>query len=171
MRWRSNSSIALSKNCMHRRSWRCIGSAGMHFFIPAEEHLSPWFEWDTPPGGMFVWMRAKTGPEVPAINTSDLYHYAVDEKVAFRAEQRVRFRGTLTTAMRVNFTRSSPEVIAEGVRRLRRAVERYLTSNSRKSAGAPTKILVSWRPCECPHASRHRNKIDCRKSRLMLGAS
>ena len=103
----------------------------------AEEHLSPWFEWDTPPGGMFVWMRAKTGPEVPAINTNDLYHYAVDEKVAFVPSSVFDFEGQLTTAMRVNFTRSSPEVIAEGVRRLRRAVERYLTSNS----GSPPEHL------------------------------
>ena len=36
----------------------------------------------------------------------------------------------MRSAIRVNFTRSAPEVIEEGVRRLRRAVERYLQSNS-----------------------------------------
>jgi 2-aminoadipate transaminase len=99
----------------------------------AEEHLSEWFEWDVPPGGMFVWMRARTGEGIPAINTNDLYHYAVQEKVAFVPSSVFDFEGNLTTAMRVNFSRSSPEVIIEGVRRLRRAVERYLTSNSRES--------------------------------------
>jgi 2-aminoadipate transaminase len=97
----------------------------------AEEYLSDWFEWDVPPGGMFVWMRARDGTDAPVINTNDLYAYAVDEKVAFVPSSVFDFEGRLTTAMRVNFSRSSPEVIAEGVRRLRRAVERYLTSNSR----------------------------------------
>jgi 2-aminoadipate transaminase len=98
----------------------------------AEEHLSDWFEWDVPPGGMFVWMRARNGEGIPAINTNDLYHYAVQEKVAFVPSSVFDFEGNLTTAMRVNFSRSSPEVIVEGIRRLRRAVERYLTSNSRE---------------------------------------
>jgi 2-aminoadipate transaminase len=82
---------------------------------------------------MFVWMRARTGEGIPAINTNELYHYAVQEKVAFVPSSVFDFEGNLTTAMRVNFSRSSPEVIIEGVRRLRRAVERYLTSNSRES--------------------------------------
>src|SRR5262249_18110819 len=49
----------------------------------AAEHLSAWFEWDVPPGGMFVWMRARTEPGLRAINTNELYHFAVDEKFAF----------------------------------------------------------------------------------------
>jgi 2-aminoadipate transaminase len=96
----------------------------------AEEHLSDWFEWDVPPGGMFVWMRAKGDGAASVIDTNDLYAYAVEEKVAFVPSSVFDFEGRLTTAMRVNFSRSSPEVILEGVRRLRRAVERYLRSNS-----------------------------------------
>jgi 2-aminoadipate transaminase len=96
----------------------------------AGEHLSPWFEWDVPPGGMFVWMRARTDTGLRTINTNELYHFAVEEKVAFVPSSVFDFEGCLTNAMRVNFTRSSPEVIAEGIRRLRRAVERYLASNS-----------------------------------------
>jgi 2-aminoadipate transaminase len=38
--------------------------------------------------------------------------------------------GTLTSAMRLNFTRNTPDRLAEGVRRLRRAVERHLSSQS-----------------------------------------
>jgi 2-aminoadipate transaminase len=96
----------------------------------AEEHLATWFEWDVPPGGMFVWMRARTNLGLRTINTNELYHFAVEEKVAFVPSSVFDFEGRLTSAMRVNFTRSSPEIIAEGIRRLRRAVERYLASNS-----------------------------------------
>jgi 2-aminoadipate transaminase len=96
----------------------------------AEEHLATWFEWEVPPGGMFVWMRARTNLGLRTINTNELYHFAVEEKVAFVPSSVFDFEGRLTSAMRVNFTRSSPEIIAEGIRRLRRAVERYLASNS-----------------------------------------
>lgn len=96
----------------------------------AAENLSPWFEWDVPPGGMFVWMRARTGRGMQTIDTNDLYHYALEEKVAFVPSSVFDCEGTLRSAMRVNFTRSRPEVIVEGVRRLRRAMERYLASNS-----------------------------------------
>jgi len=40
--------------------------------------------------------------------------------------------GALTNALRINFTRNTPERLEEGVRRLRRSVERYLSSQSNK---------------------------------------
>jgi 2-aminoadipate transaminase len=102
----------------------------------AGEQLAPWFEWDVPPGGMFVWMRARSLPGLGAIDTDRLYHFALDEKVAFVPSSVFDFEGRLKSAMRVNFTRSAPEVIVEGIGRLRRAVERYLASNSKKAGGA-----------------------------------
>ncbi len=96
----------------------------------ASEQLGQWFEWNTPPGGMFVWMRAKTLPGVRVIDTDKLYRFAIEEKVAFVPSSVFDFEGRLKSAMRVNFTRSSPDVIVEGIRRLKRAVERYLKSNS-----------------------------------------
>lgn len=95
----------------------------------AEEQLGPWFEWERPPGGMFVWMRART----PDIDTDALYPFALEEKVAFVPSSVFDFEGRTRSAMRVNFTRSSPDVIVEGIRRLRRAVERYLASNSKEA--------------------------------------
>jgi 2-aminoadipate transaminase len=88
----------------------------------ATERLSEWFEWDVPPGGMFVWMRAKHSD----IDTNDLYRYALAENVAFVPSSVFDPDGALRTAMRVNFTRNPPDVLAEGVRRLERAIERYL---------------------------------------------
>lgn len=93
----------------------------------AEARLGQWFEWERPPGGMFLWLRSKH----PAIDTNDLYAFALAEKVAYVPSSVFDPDGALRTAMRLNFTRNPPEVIAEGVRRLERAVRRYLASNAR----------------------------------------
>ena len=87
-------------------------------------HLNRWFEWEVPPGGMFAWMRSKDR----AIDTDELYKFAVEEKVAFVPSSVFDFTGEDRFAMRVNFTRSSPEVIREGVRRLGRAIDTYVSS-------------------------------------------
>lgn len=88
----------------------------------AAARIGEWFEWDNPPGGMFVWMRAKD----PRIDTNELYQVALEEKVAFVPGSVFDPDGRDHSAMRVNFTRSTPEVIAEGVVRLERAIKRYL---------------------------------------------
>lgn len=88
----------------------------------AAARIGEWFEWDIPPGGMFVWMRAKD----PRIDTNELYQVALEEKVAFVPGSVFDPEGRDHSAMRVNFTRSTPEVIAEGVVRLERAIKRYL---------------------------------------------
>jgi 2-aminoadipate transaminase len=85
-------------------------------------HLARWFEWEVPAGGMFVWMRSRQ----QRIDTNALYRFAIDEKVAFVPSSVFDFSGDDRFAMRINFTRSPPDQLAEGVRRLARAVERYL---------------------------------------------
>lgn len=90
----------------------------------AARHLAEWFEWEVPPGGMFVWMRAKD----PRIDTNDLYAYALEEKVAFVPSSVFDSAGELRNAMRVNFTRTPPEIIEEGILRLAKATKRYLAS-------------------------------------------
>lgn len=96
----------------------------------AAEHLSDWFEWEVPPGGMFVWMRAKD----EAIDTDALYAHALAENVAFVPSSVFDPSGALKSAMRVNFTRSPPEVLVEGVRRLERAVRRLLAERPGRAA-------------------------------------
>ena len=88
----------------------------------AAARIGEWFEWEIPAGGMFVWMRAKD----PRIDTNELYQFALEAKVAFVPGSVFDPDGNDCSAMRVNFTRSAPEVIAEGVRRLERAIKRYL---------------------------------------------
>jgi 2-aminoadipate transaminase len=87
----------------------------------AAEHLGAWFEWDVPPGGMFVWMRAKD----PRMDTDALYAFALEEKVAFVPSSVFDAAGAARSAMRVNFTRNPPAVLDEGIRRLARAAQRF----------------------------------------------
>ncbi|WP_332683339.1 aminotransferase-like domain-containing protein [Bosea sp. (in: a-proteobacteria)] len=96
----------------------------------AGEHLGECFEWEVPPGGMFVWMRART----PEIDTDALYAHALQEKVAFVPSSVFDPEGALKSAMRVNFTRSAPEVLTEGVRRLAQAVRRQLAARPGRAA-------------------------------------
>lgn len=91
----------------------------------AEAQLSEWFEWETPPGGMFVWMRARN----PQINTDALYAAALREKVAFVPGSVFDPTGRLQSAMRVNFSRNAPDVLEEGISRLASATKRLLDSN------------------------------------------
>jgi 2-aminoadipate transaminase len=86
--------------------------------------LSEWFEWDKPVGGMFLWMRARNA----AIDTDDLYRFAVEKRVAFVPSSVFDFDGQDRSAMRLNFTRSPPALIREGVRRLEAAVLKYLAA-------------------------------------------
>lgn len=88
----------------------------------AAARIGEWFEWEVPPGGMFVWMRARD----PRIDTNELYKVALEHKVAFVPGSVFDPDGKDCSAMRVNFTRSSPEILAEGVRRLEKAIKRYL---------------------------------------------
>ncbi len=83
--------------------------------------LHPWFEWDIPVGGMFVWMRAKHN----AIDTNELYRFALDEKVAFVPSSVFDFTGRDCFGIRVNFTRNPPDLLREGIRRLERAIHKY----------------------------------------------
>lgn len=94
--------------------------------VAAQENLADWFDWETPPGGMFVWMRRRD----PSIDTDALYQYALQEKVAFVPGSVFDPAGKLNSAMRVNFSRSAPEILQEGVARLAAATRRYLRKNS-----------------------------------------
>ncbi|MBL9034421.1 MAG: PLP-dependent aminotransferase family protein [Rhodospirillaceae bacterium] len=91
----------------------------------AQAHLGEWFEWEVPPGGMFLWARAKSRD----FDTNALYSFALQEKVAFVPSSVFDPDGALTSAMRLNFTRNAPDRLAEGVLRLRRAVQAYLAAS------------------------------------------
>lgn len=105
-----------------------------------ESHLSHYFEWNRPPGGMFCWVRAK--PET-GIDTDELYDYAVEAGVAFVPSSVFDPKGALRSAMRLNFSRNKPEMIEEGLKRLARAVDKYLEAKRTGTLGKSTVKHVS----------------------------
>ncbi len=84
--------------------------------------LGEWFEFERPAGGMFLWLEARD----PDFSTDAMYPYALEERVAFVPSSIYDPTGALTTALRLNFTRNAPDVMAEGVERMARAIRRYL---------------------------------------------
>lgn len=74
------------------------------------EHLAPWFDWEVPVGGMFVWAVAKD----PAMDTDRLLQAALEHKVCVSPSSVFDPEGTYRRAIRLNFTLNPPEKLAEG---------------------------------------------------------
>ncbi len=78
-------------------------------------------KWTKPEGGLFLWI---TVPE--DLNTLDLFYLAIKEQVAFVPGEVFYPRGLRRyNTMRINFSFPTREEIMEGVKRLRRTIERY----------------------------------------------
>ncbi|GBQ65022.1 MocR family transcriptional regulator [Ameyamaea chiangmaiensis NBRC 103196] len=82
-----------------------------------EESLAPWFTWEIPVGGMFVWAVARDS----AINTDTLLHHALDAGVCVSPSSVFDVDGQFRRAVRLNFTLNAPDRLREGVLRLARA--------------------------------------------------
>lgn len=84
------------------------------------EHLSEWFTWEVPVGGMFVWAVARD----PAFDTDRLLAAGLDAGVCIAPSSAFDAHGRNRRAIRINFTFNPPDRIAEGVRRLAVAVRK-----------------------------------------------
>lgn len=82
-----------------------------------EAHLAPWFAWEKPVGGMFVWAVARD----PAFDTDRLLKAALEEGVCVTPSSVFDVEGRNRRAIRINFTLNAAERLSEGVRRLARA--------------------------------------------------
>jgi 2-aminoadipate transaminase len=78
------------------------------------EHLSDWFEWEVPVGGMFVWAVARD----PALDTDRLWSVALEAGVCVSPSSVFDSSGANRRALRLNFTLNPPDRLAEGIRRL-----------------------------------------------------
>jgi 2-aminoadipate transaminase len=78
------------------------------------EHLAPWFDWEVPVGGMFVWAVARD----PAFDTDRLLAHALRAGVSVTPSSVFDAQGADRRAIRINFTRNPPDRLAEGMRRL-----------------------------------------------------
>lgn len=108
----------------HFRRSREYYAAKLGFFLEAmAENFPPetGVRWTKPEGGLFLWI---TVPE--DLNTHDLFYLAIEDKVAFVPGEVFYPQGCRkTNTMRVNFSFPTREQIVEGVKRLRRTIDRY----------------------------------------------
>ena len=82
------------------------------------EHLSHWFDWEVPAGGMFVWAVAKD----MAFDTDLLLPQAMTAGVCVAPSSGFDATGRNHRAIRINFTLNEPDRLTEGVRRLATAM-------------------------------------------------
>ena len=92
-----------------------------------ETHVSQWFEWEKPVGGMFVWAKAKD----PSLNTERLLDYAMKEKVCIAPSSVFDSTGEHRSGLRINFTLNDEDKLDEAIRRLARAVKAMLSDPAR----------------------------------------
>jgi 2-aminoadipate transaminase len=83
------------------------------------EHLSDWFDWEVPVGGMFVWAVARD----PSLDTDRLWSVALEAGVCVSPSSVFDSSGANRRALRLNFTLNPPDRLAEGIRRLATALK------------------------------------------------
>ena len=77
-------------------------------------HLTPWFTFEKPPGGMFAWAEARD----PAFDSDKLLPLALAGQVGFTPSSVFDPAGENRRAIRLNFSFNPPDRLTEGVRRL-----------------------------------------------------
>ena len=90
------------------------------------DHLSGYFDWEVPTGGMFVWAVARD----PGLNTDALMQTGLDHGVCISPSSVFDPMGQNRRAMRINFTLNPPDVLREGVRRLAAATSAQLQNTA-----------------------------------------
>jgi 2-aminoadipate transaminase len=86
-----------------------------------DEHLSGVARWSKPDGGVFVWVSLPDH-----IDTTEMFHKAIEEKVAYIPGGVFSVDGSTKNALRLNFSNVTPETIREGVARLAGVVQSAL---------------------------------------------
>ena len=95
------------------------------------QHLSNWFDWEVPVGGMFVWVVAKD----KSMDTDRLAEVALQSGVCVSPSSVFDPEGSYRNALRINFTFNPPDKLAEGIQRLASATQ-ILISQSRAQLSA-----------------------------------
>ena len=87
-------------------------------------HMTPWFDWSVPEGGMFVWLTAKD----QRLNTDALFKLGLEEKVCVSPSSVFDSAGEFRHGLRLNFTLNDEDKLDEAVRRLAVATARLAPS-------------------------------------------
>jgi 2-aminoadipate transaminase len=85
-----------------------------------KKYLPPEIESTSPQGGMFLWL---TLPE--KIDAMELFHQALQQKVAFVPGETFYTDGNGKNTLRLNFSNVAAERIEEGIRRLGKTIEKF----------------------------------------------
>ena len=86
-----------------------------------DEYMPPQVEWTCPEGGLFLFIRLPKH-----LDTSEIFHDAIKEKVAYVVGNAFYCDGGGKHTMRINFSYSSKEMNVEGVKRLAKVIKKYL---------------------------------------------
>jgi 2-aminoadipate transaminase len=90
------------------------------------DHLSDFFTWEVPAGGMFVWAIARDR----RLNTDKLLHIALSHGVCIAPSSAFDPQGKNRSAIRINFTLNDEDRLNIGVQRLARATKATLKEPS-----------------------------------------
>jgi 2-aminoadipate transaminase len=82
------------------------------------KYLTPWFDWEVPVGGMFIWGTAHD----PSLDTDQLVSAGLEAGVLIGPGSAFDPLGQDRSSIRLNFTANSPERLDEAIKRLSRAV-------------------------------------------------
>lgn len=105
--------IARIITCYHER--RDVMLDSLTEFMPAGVH------WTHPLGGLFLWATLPS-----QLSTTQIFPMAVDEKVAYVPGESFFPCGGGENTMRLNFSYSNPQQIANGIERLARVIRKSL---------------------------------------------
>lgn len=85
-----------------------------------DKYLTPYFTWEKPVGGMFVWAVGKD----PKMDTDALLKCALDHGICVTPSSVFDPKRENHKAIRINFTFNPPEKLEEGIKRLAKAIEK-----------------------------------------------
>jgi 2-aminoadipate transaminase len=85
-----------------------------------EKMPKEYIRWPVPEGGMFLWATLHEN-----INTTDMFHDAIAQNVAYVIGSAFHADGSGTNCMRLNFTHAEDEKIVAGVGRLATVIEKW----------------------------------------------
>jgi len=117
--WLKNNNMTehLDEISGHYKKNRNVMLEAMEKFFPDDDRIS----WTEPEGGLFIWVRL---PQ--EIDTEELFHEAISEKVAFVPGKGFYVDGGGKSTLRLSFSLPSPEDIESGIKRLGRVIEKNI---------------------------------------------
>ena len=95
--------------------------------------LAPFLDWQIPQGGMFVWATARD----PRLDTDRLLRAALDHGVCITPGSTFDPMGQDRRSIRINFTLNPQDRLAEGTRRLAKAIAATLADGPTASSISP----------------------------------